>query len=101
MFVSAIGVVGVCMGDDRVFHRLPRVDIKIALPAIKPSLGKSYQPLFRHKPILQQRGVFNVQVFRIVQFVQGVQGVQSVQWRSICVFLKIFPCFMNKMLDHR
>ena len=97
MFVSAIGVVGVSVGDDRVFHRLPRVDIKIALPAIKPTVGKSYQPLFRHKPILQQRGVFNVQVFRIVQF---VQGVQSVQWRSILPVLKIFSCFMNKMLDH-
>jgi len=81
------------VGDDRVFHRLPRVDIEIALPAIKPSLGKSYQPLFRHKPILQQRGVFNVQVFRTFNLFRVFKVFNLFNGVQFAWLLKIFFVF--------
>jgi hypothetical protein len=45
-------MVGVCVSKNCAFDRLPRVDVKITLPAIKSACGECYQSLSRHGFIL-------------------------------------------------
>jgi hypothetical protein len=48
-------VIGVGVGDDGAFDWFPRVDIKIALLAVKTTVRESYQPAFFHSYILHNR----------------------------------------------
>jgi len=54
--MPAIGVVRMSMRQNRLSDRFPRVDIKIALTAIQPSISQSYQAdSFHVMSILQRR----------------------------------------------
>ena len=50
--MPAVCVIAVSVCEDRLPHRLPGVDVKIALTAIEPTVGESYQA-----------GAFHVKLF--------------------------------------